>query len=316
MCQLIGGVVEGTVGAAGAVLWARAALELRKTCSAMAHLPLRWRSSGSSSRSSRVSTSTLLTLEWIVDDGAYDAYVPGVKGGSPAVQTAEETVGLVRGRGRRRLGKESLGSTNKSGPPREVNIRGKSVGRWGVIGEYSKEFPLVGSPRKNIFDAKSAKKGKVDSPMIARPKITPSLRSYYKNLPLGTSDDCTRFMELEEGEGLQSSVIKTMEKVGTEVRVEEMAVRDKSENKKDRCPVLSVNSESQEEQSGESPPGPMVNKSHAPGISQILRMEYGEGTAMLSPMEEMITKLVEEIKKGFSVSEANQASIKEVSEIL
>ncbi|KAJ1163829.1 hypothetical protein NDU88_004281 [Pleurodeles waltl] len=45
-------------------------------------------------------------------------------------------------------------------------------------------------------------------------------------------------------------------------------------------------------------------------------MEDGEGTARFSPMEEMITKLAEEIKKGFSVSEANQASIKEAGEIL
>ncbi|KAJ1190980.1 hypothetical protein NDU88_000297 [Pleurodeles waltl] len=163
MCRLTGGVVEGTVGTAGAVLWARAALELRKTRSAVARFPLRGRSSGSNSRNGRVSTSTLLTLEQRVDDGAYDPFVPVVKGESLTVQTVEETAGLVRGR--RRLGEDSLGSTKKSGPPRELNVR----------------------------------------------------------------DDHSRFMELEEG--AQPSVFKAMEKAGTEVRVEETAVRDKSEKK-------------------------------------------------------------------------------------
>ncbi|KAJ1217347.1 hypothetical protein NDU88_004941 [Pleurodeles waltl] len=117
-------------------------------------------------------------------------------------------------------------------------------------------------------------------------------------------------------EGTQPSVIKMMEEVGTEARVEEMAVWDKSSKRKDRCPVSAEDSESQEEQTGESPPGPMGNNNHAQGILQTLRVEDGEGNARLSPMEEMITKLAEEIKKGFSISEANQASLKEVSEIL
>ncbi|KAJ1188763.1 hypothetical protein NDU88_005520 [Pleurodeles waltl] len=121
-------------------------------------------------------------------------------------------------------------------------------------------------------------------------------------------------MEVEEG--AQPSVIMAMEKVGAEVRVEETVVLDKGEKIKDQCPDSAVNSESQEEQSGETPPVTMVNNNHAPGISQSLRMEDGEGTARFSPMEEMITKLVEDIKNGFSVSEANQASIKEVCEIL
>ncbi|KAJ1145443.1 hypothetical protein NDU88_011729 [Pleurodeles waltl] len=313
MCRLTGGAEEGTGGAAGAVLWERAALELRKTRLAVAHFPLRGRSSGSNRRSGRDSTSSLLPREQRVDDGAHEAVVPSVKGGSLAAQTAEETAGLVRGRGRRRLGEESLGSTKKSGNSREVNVRGKSGGCGVVICEFSKETPLVSYHRKKFLGAKLAKKGKTDSPVIVRPKITSSLRSYFKILPLVASDDCSRFTGPEEG--TQPSVIKMMEEVGTEVRVEEMAVGDKS-GKKDRCPVLAVDLESQEEQTGESPPGPMGNNNHAPGISQPLRVEVGEGTARLSPMEEMIMKLAEEIKKGFSVSKANQASIKEVCEIL
>ncbi|KAJ1112743.1 hypothetical protein NDU88_001004 [Pleurodeles waltl] len=78
-------------------------------------------------------------------------------------------------------------------------------------------------------------------------------------------------------EGAQPSVIKMMEKVGTEVRVEEMAVGDKSGKKKDRSPVLAVDLELQEEQTGESPPGPMGNNNHAPGILQTLRVEDEEG---------------------------------------
>ncbi|KAJ1081274.1 hypothetical protein NDU88_001456 [Pleurodeles waltl] len=253
MCRLTGGVVEGRVSAAGAVLWSRAALELRKTRSAVVRFPLRGRSSGSNSSSGRVSTSTLLTLEQRVDDGAYSAYAAEVKGGSSTAQTAEETVGLVRSRGRRRRGEKSLSSSKETAPSGEVNVR--------VV-----------------------------------------------------SDDFRRLMEVEEG--AQPSVIMAMEKVGAEVRVEETVVLDKGEKTKDQCPVSAVNSESQEEQSGETPPVTMVNNNHAPGISQLLRMEDGEGTARVSPMEEMITRLAEEIKKGFSVSEANQASIKEGCEIL
>ncbi|KAJ1084060.1 hypothetical protein NDU88_004214 [Pleurodeles waltl] len=123
MCRLTGSVVEGTVGAAGVVLWSHAALELRKTRSAVACFPLRGRSSGRNSSSGRVSTSTLLTLEQRVDDGAYGAYAAGVKRGSSTAQTAEETVDLVRGRGRRRRGKKSLGSSKETGPTGKVNTR-------------------------------------------------------------------------------------------------------------------------------------------------------------------------------------------------
>ncbi|KAJ1117810.1 hypothetical protein NDU88_006006 [Pleurodeles waltl] len=59
-------------------------------------------------------------------------------------------------------------------------------------------------------------------------------------------------------EGAQPSVIMAMEKVGAEVRVEETVVLDKGEKIKDQCPVSAVNSESQEEQSGETPPVTML----------------------------------------------------------
>ncbi|KAJ1180341.1 hypothetical protein NDU88_005563 [Pleurodeles waltl] len=268
MCRLTRGVVEGTVGAAGAVLWLRADLELRKTRSAVARFPLRGRTSGSNSSSGRVSTSTLLTLEQRVDDGAYGAYVAG---GSSTAQTAEETVGLLRGRDRRRRGEKSLSSSKETSPTGEVNTKGKS-GRCGAVtGEYPKEVPSVSPQRKKIFCAKLVKKGKVDSPVIARPKITPSLRSYFKILPLVASGDFSSHMEVEEG--AQPSVIMAMEKVGAEVRVEETVVLDKGEKIKDQCPVSAINLKSQEEQSGETPPVTMVNNNHARGDTVVTNEE-------------------------------------------
>ncbi|KAJ1184582.1 hypothetical protein NDU88_001386 [Pleurodeles waltl] len=64
---------------------------------------------------------------------------------------------------------------------------------------------------------------------------------------------------------------------------------------------------------------PSVSKAMEEVATEVsVEMAVGDksGAARLSPMEEMITKLAGEIKKGFSVSEANQASIKEVFEIL
>ncbi|KAJ1174360.1 hypothetical protein NDU88_006182 [Pleurodeles waltl] len=52
------------------------------------------------------------------------------------------------------------------------------------------------------------------------------------------------------------------------------------------------------------------------GILQLSRLEGKGGAGCLSPTEEMFVKLTGEIKRGFSVSEANQASIKEVCEAL
>ncbi|KAJ1119339.1 hypothetical protein NDU88_007525 [Pleurodeles waltl] len=106
-----------------------------------------------------------------------------------------------------------------------------------------------------------------------------------------------------------------MEEVATGVSVE-MAVGGKSGDKKDQCSALVVDLNLQEEQSGESSPVLMGNDNHALGISQTLRVEDGEGTARVSPMEEMITKLAGEIKKCLTVSKANQAGIKEMCEIL
>ncbi|KAJ1152549.1 hypothetical protein NDU88_005324 [Pleurodeles waltl] len=69
MCRLTEGVVKATVGTAGAVLWIRAALELRRTRSAVGRFPLQGRSSGSSS-GGRVSTSIVLALKQRAEEGA------------------------------------------------------------------------------------------------------------------------------------------------------------------------------------------------------------------------------------------------------
>ncbi|KAJ1210229.1 hypothetical protein NDU88_005597 [Pleurodeles waltl] len=116
-------------------------------------------------------------------------------------------------------------------------------------------------------------------------------------------------------ERAQPSLSKMMVVIPTEVTVE-MAVVDNSGGKKDHCSVSAVDLNLQEVQTGEPSPVLMGNDNHALGFAQTSRVEDGGGSARLSPMEEMITKLVEEIKKGFSVSEANQAGIKEMCEIL
>ncbi|KAJ1082952.1 hypothetical protein NDU88_003113 [Pleurodeles waltl] len=104
MCRLTGTQVNSS-GTAGAVLWQLAALELRKTRLAVARFPLRGRSSGSNRRSGRVSTSSLLPQKLRVDEEAHGAFLSSVKKGSQVAQAVEEVVGLVRGRGRRRLGR-------------------------------------------------------------------------------------------------------------------------------------------------------------------------------------------------------------------
>ncbi|KAJ1173029.1 hypothetical protein NDU88_004871 [Pleurodeles waltl] len=278
---------RGASGAAGAVLWQLTALELRKTRLAVARFPLRGRSSGSNRRSGRASTSSLLPQELRVDEEAHGAFLPIVKKGSQAAQAVEEAAGLVRGRGRRRLWEKNPDSLKKSGPSREVNLGGKTGECGGVSCDFLKETPLVSSHHETFFGAKLVKRGKADSPVNVRPKITPSLRSYFKILPL----------------------------VASEVSVE-MAVGDKSGGKKDQCSVPAVDLNLQEDQTGEPSTVPMGNDNHALAFLQTLRVEDGGGTARLSPMEEMITKLAGEIKKGFSASKVNQAGIKEMCKIL
>ncbi|KAJ1119509.1 hypothetical protein NDU88_007694 [Pleurodeles waltl] len=207
MCWLTD-IEDDTSGAAGVVLWQCAALVLRKTRSAVARFPRRGRSSCSNRRSGRASTSSLLPQERRVDEEAHKTFLPIVKKGSQAAQAVEEAAGLVRGRGRRRLGEENPGSLKKSGPSWEVNLGGKTGECWGGICDFLKENPLVSSHQKKFIGAKLVKRGKADSPVNVRPIITPSLQSYFKILPLVALDDSSRFMGPEEG--AQPSVSKTM----------------------------------------------------------------------------------------------------------
>ncbi|KAJ1187614.1 hypothetical protein NDU88_004389 [Pleurodeles waltl] len=151
MCRLTGGAEKGTVGSGVAVLWIRAALELWRSCSAVACFPLR----GRSSDSSRVSTSTLLALKQGTEDGAYAAEV---KGGGFTGRTTQETVGLARGR--RKHGERSLCSNKEGCATGEVNIKGKSGGCGRVAREHSKEFLTVSLQRKKDLGVKRDKKGK------------------------------------------------------------------------------------------------------------------------------------------------------------
>ncbi|KAJ1156823.1 hypothetical protein NDU88_009540 [Pleurodeles waltl] len=95
-----------------------------------------------------------------------------------------------------------------------------------------------------------------------------------------------------------------------------MVTRDKGEKTKDQSLSLDAIAVSQEDQSGKTPPITMENNNRPVSTMQLLRTEDGEGDARSPPIEEMITKLTEEIKKAFSLSEANQVSIREACEML
>ncbi|KAJ1107822.1 hypothetical protein NDU88_005211 [Pleurodeles waltl] len=95
MCRLTG-IQEDTSGAAGAVLWRRAVLELQRTRLAVARFPLRGRSSGSNKRSGRASTSSLLHQELRVGEEVHGSFVPIMKKGSQGVHAVEEAAGLVK----------------------------------------------------------------------------------------------------------------------------------------------------------------------------------------------------------------------------
>ncbi|KAJ1088435.1 hypothetical protein NDU88_001592 [Pleurodeles waltl] len=226
MCRLTGMQLNPS-GTAGAVLWQFAALELRRTRLAVACFPLRGRNSGSSRRSGRVNTSSLLTQKLGIDEEAHGALLPSVNKGSQVAQALEEAAGLVRwrGRGRRRLGQENTGSLKRSGPSQEVSLGGKTGGCGGVSSDFLKETSLENFHQEKLLGAKLVKRGKTDPPVSARPKITPLLRSYFKILSLVASDESARFMGLVER--VQPSVSKMMEAVPIEVSVE-TAVGDNS----------------------------------------------------------------------------------------
>ncbi|KAJ1163734.1 hypothetical protein NDU88_004187 [Pleurodeles waltl] len=189
----------------------RAALELRRTRLAVARFPLRGRSSGSSSGGGRVSTSIVLTLKQRAEEGAQ---ADGAEEGKSTAQITEELSGAVRGRGRRRQGEESLCCSKETAITGEANFRGKSGGSGGVPGDYLREVSSVSLRRKKILGATLVKKGKMDPPESACTKITPSLRSYFKILPLVVAEDPKRSMEVEGEDVVQSSVIREMEKAG------------------------------------------------------------------------------------------------------
>ncbi|KAJ1101164.1 hypothetical protein NDU88_006236 [Pleurodeles waltl] len=241
---------------------------------AVVRFPLRGKNSSSSKRSSRVSTSSLLSQKQGVEEEPHGAFLPSVKKGSQVAQAVGEAAGLVRGRGRgrRRLGEENPGSFKRSGPSQEESLGGKTGECGGVSSDFLKETPLENSHQETFFGAKLVKRGKTDTPASVRPKITPSLRSYFKILPLVASDESTRFMGPDER--AQLSVSKTMEVAPTEVSVE-MAVGDNSGGEKDQCSVSAVDFNLQEDQTGEPFPVLMGNDNHALGFAQTSRMEGG-----------------------------------------
>ncbi|KAJ1137717.1 hypothetical protein NDU88_004115 [Pleurodeles waltl] len=127
------------------------------------------------------------------------------------------------------------------------------------------------------------------------------------NIKVAT-DDSSGLMEEGREEGAEPPANRAMEKVGAEARGVGMIVVGEGKTTKDQCPALGVNLESQDEQSGETPLCNVAKKQQSTtGQQQSLMMEDGE---------EIPRTLTEEIKKGFSLSEANQVSIKEACEIL
>ncbi|KAJ1112786.1 hypothetical protein NDU88_001047 [Pleurodeles waltl] len=85
---------------------------------------------------------------------------------------------------------------------------------------------------------------------------------------------------------------------------------------KDQCPAAMVDLNLQEDRTGEPSQVLMGLDNAGLGVLQWSRLEGKGGAGCLSPTEGMFAKLTGEIKRGFSVSEANQASIKEMCEAL
>ncbi|KAJ1148649.1 hypothetical protein NDU88_001477 [Pleurodeles waltl] len=129
-------------------------------------------------------------------------------------------------------------------------------------------------------------------------------------------DNSSRLMEEWREEGTEPLANTAMEKVGAEERGVGTVVVDKGGMTKDQCPAPGVGLELQDEQSGETPFVTVQKNNSSPDQPQLLIMEDGEEIPRTSPIEAMIVKLTEEIKKGFSVSEANQVSIREACKIL
>ncbi|KAJ1101831.1 hypothetical protein NDU88_006895 [Pleurodeles waltl] len=183
----------------------------------------------------------MLALKERTEDGASAA---GVRGGGFTGQTAEETVGSAGGR--RKRYERSLWRKKEGCATGEVNIKGKSGGCGGVVGEHSEEFLIESLQRKSDLGVKLDNEGKAEPPVIVRPRITPSLQAYFKILPLVALEDSSRLMEEgreEETEPLANTVAET---VGAEVLGVGTIVVDKGKTTKDQCPDLGVNSELQD----------------------------------------------------------------------
>ncbi|KAJ1126370.1 hypothetical protein NDU88_004778 [Pleurodeles waltl] len=215
-----------------------------------------------------VGSSVTVLWKKRTEDGAYAA---GARGGGFTGRTAEETIGSARGR--RKCGERSLCRNKEGCATGEVNIKGKSGGCGGVAGEHSKVFLIDRSQRKKDLGVKLDKKGKAEPPVIVRPRITPSLRSYFKILLLVALDNPSRLMEEGREEGTEPLPNTAMKKVGAEARGVGTVVVDKGEITKDQCPALGVNLESQDEQSGETPLVTVQKNNNAPGQRQSLMME-------------------------------------------
>ncbi|KAJ1118254.1 hypothetical protein NDU88_006449 [Pleurodeles waltl] len=119
-------------------------------------------------------------------------------------------------------------------------------------------------------------------------------------------------MGLEEG--AQASGSERMEVAPIEGCVETIGKDGGGE--KDKCYAVTGDLNLQEDRTGESPQMLTALDNVGLGVLQLSRLEGKGGVGCLSPMEEMFVKLTGEIKRGFSVSEANQASIKEMCEAL
>ncbi|KAJ1159634.1 hypothetical protein NDU88_000140 [Pleurodeles waltl] len=131
-------------------------------------------------------------------------------------------------------------------------------------------------------------------------------------------------MEVGRCEEMESPAETVLDKKETEVQeVETAVVVDKGEKSKGKFPVLGANLEVQNERTGETPsvenPSSRVEaqkENNALGQSQTTMVEEVAYTQKSSLIEAVIAKLSEEIKKGFSVSEATKASIREACKIL
>ncbi|KAJ1115283.1 hypothetical protein NDU88_003509 [Pleurodeles waltl] len=272
MCRLTG-KQHFPSGAAGVVLWNFAALKLWKTHLAVARFPLRGRISGGSRRSGRVSTNNLLTQPATHEEAHRVPLSCGTKGSQAVLEEEEARLVKGRGGGRKRLGQEKIDSLKRVGLLHEVSPGGKTGG-CGVLSSVC----LKKTSSENFYQGKLfVKRGKTDPPVSTRHKITPSLRSYFKILPLVASDDSTRLVGLEEG--AQPSGSKRMEVAPIEGSVE--TTGEDGGGEKDQCSVAMVDFNLQEDRTGEPSQVLTGNDNAGLGVLQMSRLE-GRGELVVS----------------------------------